>query len=248
LSLVRRVPARRVVDLGCGTGKLTRVLHDRLEAQETTGIDRSGHMLAATKATEEAVGLRFEVGTIEDFAARAAVGRPGTHDFSGYDLIFSNAALHWVDNHEALLHALAGALAPTGQLAFQVPAQHDHLSHVVAEEVAADEPFHSALGGWRRPQPVLPPEGYARLLYQCGFREPKVRLIVYSHVLAGRDQVVEWVKGTLLTEYARHLPPGLFDRFLDDYRVRLFERLEAEEPFFFPFKRILCWGQRAGRC
>ena len=117
---------------------------------------------------------------------------------------------------------------------------------LVAEEVAADEPFHSALGGWRRPQPVLPPEGYARLLYQCGFREPKVRLIVYSHVLAGRDQVVEWVKGTLLTEYARHLPPDLFDPFVDAYRNRLVPRLEVGQPFLYPFKRIVCWGQRSG--
>ena len=248
LSLVRRVPAMRVVDLGCGTGKLTHVLHDRLEARETTGIDRSDHMLAAARTAAESVGLRFEVGTIEDFVARAGIAKtpaPG-HGHGAYDLIFSNAALHWVDNHEALLHALAGALAPTGQLAFQVPAQHDHLSHIVAEEVAAVEPFRSAIGGWRRPQPVLAPDNYARLLYQCGFHEPKVRLIVYPHVLAGRDQVVEWVKGTLLTEYARHLPAELFDRFIDEYRRRLVPRLDAGQPFFYPFKRILCWGQRSG--
>jgi trans-aconitate 2-methyltransferase len=71
-----------------------------------------------------------------------------------------------------------------------------------------------------------------------------VRLIVYPHVLAGRDEVVEWMKGTLLTEYARHLPAELFDRFLDEYRSRLLARLDAAQPFFFPFKRILCWGQK----
>ena len=75
-----------------------------------------------------------------------------------------------------------------------------------------------------------------------------MRLIVYPHVLPGRADVVEWTKGTLLTEYARHLPAELFDRFLDDYRTRLFAELEAVEPFFFPFKRILCWAQRADRC
>jgi len=246
LSLVRRVPAMRVVDLGCGTGKLTHVLHDRVEARETTGIDRSDHMLAAARTAAEAVGLRFEVGTIEDFVARAPIARTEASGHGGYDLIFSNAALHWVDNHDAVLHALAGALAPTGQLAFQVPAQHDHPSHIVAEEVAAVEPFRSALGGWSRSQPVLSPESYARLLYECGFHEPKVRLIVYPHVLAGREQVVEWVKGTLLTEYARHLPTELFEAFIDEYRSRLVPRLAAGQPFFYPFKRILCWGQRSG--
>ena len=43
----------------------------------------------------------------------------------------------------------------------------------------------------------------------CGFEDPNVRLIVYPHVLASRDQVVEWMKGTLLTEYERHLPARL---------------------------------------
>src|SRR6266851_2495403 len=217
LALVRRVPGMRVVDLGCGTGKLTRVLHDRLQAGETTGIDRSDRMLAATSADALPEGLRFEVGTIESFVARAA-------EASG----------------------LAAALAPEGQLAFQVPAQHDGLSHVLAEELTTTEPFRSALGGWHRPQPVLAPEAYARLLHRCGFEDPIVRLIVYPHVLSGQEDVVEWMKGTLLTEYARHLPADLFDQFVQEYGARLVARLEATRPFFFPFKRILCWGQRTG--
>jgi trans-aconitate 2-methyltransferase len=245
LSLVQRVPVMRVVDLGCGTGKLTSILHDRLQAQETTGIDRSDHMLAEAAAAPS-VGLRFEVGTIEDFVARTAAARAQGSDRAGYDLIFSNAAFHWVDDHEALVAALAGALAPSGQLAFQIPAQHDQLSHVVAGELAGVEPFRSALAGWRRVQPVLPPEDYARLLYRCGFHEPRVHLIVYPHLLAGRDQVVEWVKGTLLTEYARQLPPDLFGPFVEEYRSRLVARLDDARPFFYPFKRIFCWGRRSG--
>jgi trans-aconitate 2-methyltransferase len=136
-------------------------------------------------------------------------------------------------------------LAPSGQLAFQAPAQHDTLTHRLAEELAAAEPFASAFAGWRRAQPVLTPDAYARLLYRYGFNNPKVELIVYPHVLASREDVVEWVKGTMLTEYKRHLPAPVYDQFVDAYRVRLLERLEDARPFFYPFKRILCWGQRA---
>ncbi len=243
LALVRRVPGMRVVDLGCGTGKLTRVLHDRLQADETTGIDRSDRMLAATSADALPEGLRFEVGTMESFVARAA---EASGPAAACDLIFSNAALHWVEDHDAFVPRLAAALAPEGQLAFQVPAQHDGLSHVLAEELTTIEPFRSAFGGWHRPQPVLAPEAYARLLHRCGFEDPIVRLIVYPHVLSGPDDVVEWMKGTLLTEYARHLPADLFDQFVQEYGARLVARLEATRPFFFPFKRILCWGQRTG--
>jgi trans-aconitate 2-methyltransferase len=235
MTLVRPARGMRVVDLGCGTGKLTRLLHERLHARETIGLDRSSRMLESQRAEELPPGLRFEVSTVESF--------PG--DRGAFDLIFSNAALHWVEHHEALLARLVAALAPGGQLAFQVPASHHDRTHVVAEELTAVEPFRSALGGWHRPQPVLTPELYARVLYRLGFPDPDVRLIVYAHVLAGRDEVVEWMKGTLLTEYARHLPPDLFARFVGEYRARLLDQLPAEQPFFFPFKRILCRGQRS---
>jgi trans-aconitate 2-methyltransferase len=132
-----------------------------------------------------------------------------------------------------------------GQLAFQVPAQHDALTHTIADELAASEPFASALGGWRRSQPVLTPDDYARLLFRCGFGAPKVHLIVYPHVLASRDEVVEWVKGSLLTEYKRNLPDEVYDRFVGEYRERLISGLEDARPYFYPFKRILCWGQRS---
>jgi trans-aconitate 2-methyltransferase len=230
LALVRPAPGMRVVDLGCGTGKPTRVLHERVEARETVGIDRSPRMLEDARRNPPP-GLRFEVGTIESFEPDG-----------GYDLIFSNAAFHWVEHHEELLPRLARALRPGGQLAFQVPAMHDSVSHRVAEELAATE-FRDDFGGWHRPQPVLPPDDYARLLYRSGFVEQRVQAAVYPHVLASRDDVIEWMKGTLLTEYDRHLPAGRFGAFVEAYRRRLLEQLRDERPFFFPFKRILVWGQ-----
>jgi len=239
LALVRPEPALRIVDLGCGTGKLTRVMHERLRPRETVGIDRSESMLESARTSSASPGLRFETGTIEAFADRQldADERPG--------LIFSNAALHWVSDHEALVRKLTDRLAAAGQLAFQVPAQHEDATHVTAAALAATEPYVTALGSWRKPQPVLAVDHYARLLYQSGFRDPIVRLIVYPHVLESRDAVIDWVKGTTLTDYARHLPPALFDRFVEDYRARLLPQLDASRPFFFPYKRIFCWGQLA---
>ena len=240
LALVHPKAGMRAVDLGCGTGKLTRVLHERLDARETIGLDRSPSMLASASASaaapSAAAGLRFAAGTIESFV---------TDSSSPWDLIFSNAALHWVDDHGRLVEQLAAKLAPAGQLAFQVPAQHDTLTHRLAEELAGEEPFRTAFGGWRRSQPVLTPDAYALVLYRCGFAAPKAQLIVYPHVLASREDVVEWVKGTMLTEYKRHLPEAVYDRFVGAYRARLLERLDDSRPFFYPFKRILCWGERA---
>ena len=62
-------------------------------------------------------------------------------------------------------------------------------------------------------------------------------------MLASRDAVVEWVKGTMLTEYKRHLPEAVYDRFVDTYRGRLMAQLPDDRPFFYPFKRVLLWGR-----
>jgi trans-aconitate 2-methyltransferase len=237
LSLVRPRPDMRVVDLGCGTGALTRRLHERLAARETVGIDRSESMLAGTTAATGLPGLRFEAGAIESFAT--------SPPSPPWDLIFSNAALHWAPDHERLIERLAAALVSGGQLAFQVPAQHDTLTHTIADELATAEPFRSALDGWTRSHSVLAPDTYARLLYLSGFSEPRVQLVVYPHILSSRDEVVEWVKGTMLTAYKRRLPENVYDRFVDEYRARLLPRLDDSRPFFYPFKRILCWGQRS---
>src|SRR6202171_3298896 len=84
VALVEHRPRMRVVDLGCGTGELTRELHEQLHAEETLGIDSSETMLLKGSAFGNEL-LRFEQGNIEAFVT----DRP-------YDLIFSNAALHWV--------------------------------------------------------------------------------------------------------------------------------------------------------
>jgi trans-aconitate 2-methyltransferase len=232
LDLVQPRPGMRVVDLGCGTGELTREMHRRLAARETIGIDNSPAMLAKS-AVFAGDGLRFEQGDIAAFTSE-----------EDYDLVFSNAALHWIPDHETLLPRLAVALTATGQLAVQVPANDDHASHATAVEVAREAPFREALGGHVRQSPVLVPEVYATHLHRLGFREQHVRLQVYAHELESREAVVEWVRGSVLAAYERRLPAELWPRFLERYRERLLPKLEDARPFFYPFKRVLLWGSR----
>lgn len=232
LELVRPAPAMRVVDLGCGTGELTRILHRRLGARETLGIDSSPTMLPELDS-RSSDGLRLLRRSIEDFDATGE-----------YDLVFSNAALHWVPNHEELFPRLAAALTPTGQLAVQMPANWEQPPHRTAERVAAEEPFCSALDGFVHPVHVMAPEAYAELLHRLGFDEQQVRVQVYGHLLDGADDVVEWVKGSLLTAYRARLSAEIYGKFVERYRDLLRSHISGARPYFFTFRRLLIWGQR----
>jgi trans-aconitate 2-methyltransferase len=230
LDGAKKIPAR-VIDLGCGTGELTKILHERLGAVSTLGIDSSAEMLA--KSPQGVSGLTFEQGDITAFSAE-----------NTYDLIFSNAALQWVNDHEPLFAKLSRALAPSGLLAIQMPANHDHISHVVAAEIAQRPHFAKALDGYVRHAPVLLPEDYAALIEKLGLVDQRVHLHVYAHRLESRAGMVDWVKGTMLTDYSKRLTPTAYQEFIAEYTDELFARVPDERPFFYPFKRILIWATR----
>src|SRR3954468_14793655 len=128
-------PIRRAVDLGCGPGDLTAALADQLALSATTGVDSSPAMLADAAGHSRA-GLRYAEGDIARWTSRGDL-----------DLVFSNAALQWVPDHQGVVARWWAGLAPGGQLAVQIPANAGHPSHRVAAEVAATEPFRAAMGG-----------------------------------------------------------------------------------------------------
>jgi len=231
LALVKRRPGLRAVDLGCGTGELTARLAAALPDSDVTGIDSSPAMLART-AGHASPHLRFEAGDINALQG-------------SWDLIFSHAALQWVEDHRRLIPALFAQVTPGGQLVVQVPSNHGHPSHRLILELAAQEPFLSALGGWRRISPVLDISEYAGLLFAAGAVDVTVYEKVYPHVLAGADALADWTSGTALVPYFERLAPRLKDRFLAVYRERL-AALYPDSPVFYPFKRILFAAGKPG--
>jgi trans-aconitate 2-methyltransferase len=235
LAAMVRGPVAKGIDLGCGPGRLTAELPAHVGVSDVLGIDNSPAMLEAAKKHERP-GLRFELGDLGLFAAKNA-----------YDLVFSNAALQWSGDHPALLSRLTTALRPGGQLAVQMPANADHEGASLADLVAHEEPFFSALGGAPPPDAVttnvLAPEAYALILHRLGFAEQQVRLEVYLHQLESPLALVEWLRGAALTRFAKLLPTELFEEYLDTVRARLLTKAGDQRPYPFTFKRIFLWGR-----
>jgi trans-aconitate 2-methyltransferase len=231
LALIARRPGMRVIDLGCGTGELTRRLANALPDSDVLGIDSSSEMLARAEGQARS-GLRFELGSLEDVAGE-------------WDLVFSHAAIHWVDDHHRLVPHLLESVGPGGQLAFQMPANHGHFAHRAIIAVAGEEPFRTALQGWTRESPVLPVGEYAELLYAHGGRDLTAILKVYPHVLPDAGAVAEWTAGTTLVPYFERLPKRLHDPFMERYREMLRVHWPAS-PVFYGFRRILCAATRRG--
>lgn len=229
IGLLTKTPGGRAVDLGCGTGELTARLHRHLEAAETTGVDTSANMLERAQASAGG-GVSFRQEDLTRWSPEGAL-----------DVVFSNAALQWVGDHEGLFERFASWLKPGGQLAIQVPAGDEHPSHTVAARLGEQYGTGPLYPGKRN---VRSPLGYAELLFRLGFREQRITLRIYDHVLPGLDAMVDFFRSTLLTPWQAALSAEQHVSFLADYRAGLKEALGEPEPLFFPMPRILIWARR----
>jgi trans-aconitate 2-methyltransferase len=187
IARVRVADPRRVVDLGCGPGSLTRTLADRWPDALVTGVDSSSDMI-------EAAAPHAAPGRVDFVRADLREWRPD----APVDLVVANAVLQWVPGHLDLLAPIADWLAPGCALAFQVPDNFAEPSHTIVRELRLSARWHHRLGdGADRRIGVERPETYLRALADAGL-EPDVWQTTYLHLLDGDDAVLEWIKGTAL--------------------------------------------------
>lgn len=231
LALVKPVDNMKVIDLGCGTGELTRILCNELPGATVTGIDSSAEMLANAAALENE-RLHFEVKTIQQ--------QLNSNDTC--DLVFSNAAIQWVDDHEKLFPRIISSINKGGQLAIQMPAQHHNKTNIILNELAEETPFKQQLKDFKRISPVLDIDRYAEILFENGAAAITAFEKIYPLILPDIDALYNWVSGTALIPYIERLDESSKEIFIEAYKERLGKEFK-NTPVFYPFKRMLLHAQ-----
>jgi trans-aconitate 2-methyltransferase len=191
MDLLGRVPLLRpgrIVDLGCGAGNVTRLLAERWPGADITGLDSSPAMLE--RARSVLPGVRFDQAGVEHWEPEEPL-----------DLLFSNAALHWVGDHESLFPRLVDALFP-GVLAVQMPGNFDAPSHRLIRELAV-----AGVGGAGRSGADGGGAGHGRLPSSAGPLCTRLSLweTTYWQGMSGPSPVLDWLRGTTLLPYLASL-------------------------------------------
>ena len=210
-ELLARVHLERVgraVDLGCGPGNSTELIAERWPEAALAGIDTSDDMLAT--ARKRLPDARFEKADVSTWRAEAPV-----------DLLFANAVLQWLPDHERLLPALVAQLAPGGVLAIQMPDNLDEASHVLMRETAAEPDFVGKLGPVAAGRDRLPAtDTYYDCLVRAGAAVDIWRT-TYHHVLADAAAIVDWVRATGLRPFLDPLASQEQAAFLASYQAKI---------------------------
>ena len=221
-----------IYDLGCGTGNTTQLLVDRWPQSQVTGIDSSSEMLE--KARNSCPNLDFKEADLEDW-------NPGIEA----DLFYSNAALHWLGNHETLFPRLLKMLPKGGRLAVQMPRNFESPSHTAIRESVESGPWAKRIKPALRSRPVLEPEFYYDLLANQ-VEHLDLWETIYTHVLEGENPVVEWTKGTALRPILKLLQAEEETTFMEDYSKRIHELYPPRNDgrTLFPFRRLFIVATR----
>ncbi len=237
VDLLNRIDAetpRHVYDLGSGAGNVTALLKQRWPNAEVTGVENSPAML------ERAAGSHPEIEWERADLAGWSPPEPA-------DVVYSNAALHWLGGHANLFPRLLQCLRSGGVLAVQMPRNFEAPSHTLIAEAARAGPWRARLEPLLRPPPVREPAYYLDLL-RPDSEDLDIWETEYLHVLEGPAAVKEWTKGTSLVPLLEALDEPDRTQFEERYSELLNEAYprRPDGSTLFPFRRLFIVARRRG--
>ncbi|WP_428229425.1 methyltransferase domain-containing protein [Flavobacterium sp.] len=235
-DFIQPVNGMKAIDLGCGTGEQTAILANKFKEADFLGVDSSAEMLEKSKSLETD-NLHFRKATTEETLASA----------EKWDLIFSNAALQWSNDHETLFADLIKLVNPKGQFAVQMPVQPENKLNVILAELVEEEPFKTYLKGYKRDSPVLSIDEYAQILFDGGLEDLQILQKVYPIIANDHETLYNFISGSALIPYIERLKGEEQALFIKTYKERIAEHF-PKLPAIYSFKRILLYGRKGSLC
>jgi len=191
----------RVLDIGCGDGKLTMEIANRVRHGSVLGIDKSADMIrfASELFRPEAFpNLRFTLLDACDL------------NFSQeFDVVFSNAALHWISDHLSLLQRIKKSLKYGGKVIAQMGGKGNASGILkVLDTMRTDERWSDFFAGFPAPYTFYNDPEYSMLLTSVGLKVERAELIHKQMIHIGREGLAGWIRTTWLP-YIRRVPEAL---------------------------------------
>ena len=189
----------RAIDAGCGSGRLTGELMERLPRGRLIAIDRSWNMLMTARAN-----LRPVLGSRVSFVQASLPDLP----FAGWaDLVFSTATFHWIKDHPALFAGIFRTLRGGGRLHAQCGGGPNlHRAHALAEQVMHAPPFTQYFTDWPGPWEFANADVTAHRLKSAGFVNIDTSLEEAPTTLASEADYREFVTTVIYHPHLDRLP------------------------------------------
>jgi trans-aconitate 2-methyltransferase len=199
-----------VLDAGCGSGRVTRLLLDRLPRGHVIAVDGAPSMVEYAR---EALGDRATVihSDLQDLVLDEPV-----------DAVFSNAVFHWVPDHDLLFRRMHDALKPGGRMSVQCGGEGNVEGfHGLAYEVAAEEPYARHLDGWVGPWNFAGPQVTRERLERAGFGEVETWLQEWP---VHPEEPAAFIRTVCLVNHLERLPDDLRDAYVGAVAERMGDR------------------------
>ncbi|MGS2739295.1 methyltransferase domain-containing protein [Sinomicrobium sp. M5D2P17] len=234
MELISGDHLKKGIDIGCGTGEQTSFLARKFGQARFLGIDPSPEMLSESKKFESG-NLSFEKSTVEEFVA--------SDTEQNWDLVFSNAALQWSENHYELFPELIAKTGDGGQFAVQMPFQKENTLNRILIEMVSEKPFVDALDGFCRNSPLLQVDDYAGMMYAGGLKDLNIFVKVYPIIAKHDMDLYHFISGSSLIPYMERLGEEEQLLFRSEF-IRRIKKHFISFPAIYAFKRLLLYGVR----
>ena len=164
-------------------------------------------------------------------------------DVSKYDLIFSNAALQWSDNHVELFSKLISKLNDNGQFAIQMPCQKENILNIILSELVQEQPYSDFLSGYHQESPLLSIDEYVKIMFDEGLKDLNISLRVYPIYANNETELYNFISGSALIPYMERLTVHEQELFVKEFLRRIKNYFEPF-PSIYSFKRLLIYGRK----